>query len=236
MDTLADMRTAVYSDLTASPESTLFPTTTVDLAINRAYRKAGGLFKWPKLEDAKTTTTQSGIEYYDAPETWRPDSIWRIEVGGVQYGETPDGSPMKYEDYLIWRADSANANSTEKKWAVQWHRFFIYPVPTAANIEIALWGYENVEKLVNDADTTIFSYSMPECNEAVVLEAVAILKGKGEDDKAGQFRSIEAKQVLATAWNKIRMEQGKYEKSQPMFNVPDYFSGKSTTSTVIGNF
>ena len=235
MDNLGEMRLGVQSGLNVTANSSLFPPATIDSAINRAYQKAGGLFKWPALEDAVKTSTVATQEYYDAPTTWRPDSIFRIEIDGVQWGEAPDGSPMKYPDYLIWRANSNNANSTLKKWAVQWLRYFVFPVPTtngANNLHI--WGYENVEELTLDADTTIFSSNMPECNEAIVLETVAILKKKGEAPKTGQMLSDEAKQILIVAYNKIRGEQAKYEKAQPMFEVEDMFSSSRGQTT--GNF
>jgi hypothetical protein len=237
MDTFLEMIQAVQSDLTVGDESVLFPLATVKLAINRAYSKSGGLFRWPDLEDAKKTSTQANQEYYDFPSTWRPDSIWRLEVDNTQWGEDPDGSPMSYDDYMVWRADTSNASSTEKKWAVQHTRYFIFPVPTTAgSYNISVWGYKNVETLTDDTDETIFSYSLPECNEAVVLEAVAILKGKGEEDKSGQFRSAEAKAILAMAWTKIKQEQAKYEKDQPFFYVTDMFSGKNSGAQNTGNF
>ena len=233
METLAELRAAVQSDLNVGDESSLYSTTAIDLAINRAYRKAGALFPWPSLMDALKTTTQIDQEYYDYPKTWRSNSIWKLEVDGDRYGEEPDGSPLSYDDYLNWREDEPN--STDKKWANQWRRYFISPVPTVADLVICIWGIENVVTLSLDASETIFSYSMPEGNEAVVLEAVAILKSKGEQEKSGEFRSIEAKQILAVAWGKIRTENAKYEKNQPFFNVPDYFSGNGS-ATKIGDF
>jgi hypothetical protein len=237
MDLFSELQAAVLSDLTIDSGSSLFPTATVKLALNRAYSKVGGLYRWPELRDAKKTSTENGKEYYDFPTGWRSDSIWRLEVDSVQYGEDPDGSPMSYEDYLQWRADDDNSSSTSKKWGVQARRFFIYPVPTTDGAyNISVWGFRVVETLTDADDLTIFSYSMPECNEAIVLEAVAILKSKGEDRKTGELLSAEAKQILTTAWSKVRMEMAKYEKVQPFFHVDDMFSGKSTTEDIIGNF
>lgn len=229
MDTFSELIQGVQDDLTIDNNSTLYPLALVKRAINRAYPKCGALYRWPRLEDAKKTSTQANIEYYDCPDTWRPDSIWRLEVDGDQWGEDPDGSPMSYDDYLVFRADDNNANSTEKKWANQWMRYFIFPVPTSVgNNNIHIWGQKNVETLSADGDTTIFSYSMPECNDAIVLEAVAILKAKGEEEKSGEFRSVEAKGILANAWNKIKQEQAKYEKVQPFFDVEDMFASNGS--------
>lgn len=232
-----EMQSALLSDLNVSNNSSLFPIDTTKLAINRSYSKAGGLFKWPQLKDAKKTNTQTDIENYDYPETWRPDSIWRLDIDDTQYGEDPDGSPMDFNDYIIWKAD--NSNSTDKKWANFHRQYFIHPTPTNATGVISVWGYKNVTTLVNDGDTTIFSYSMPECNEAVVIEAREILKLKGEDDKARensvQMLSPAAFGILTNAFNKIRQEQAKYEKVQPFMNVPDMFN-RSSTADIIGNF
>ena len=236
MDLFSELQTVVYNDLTAGTESSLFPSDTVKLAINRSYRKAGALFRWPQLEDAKKTSTVASGEYYDYPETWRPDSIWKLEVGDEQYGETPDGSPLAFEDYLVWRRDEDNASSTDKKWANQKTRYFIYPVPTTnGSNNISIWGFKNVVTLSADGDTTIFSYNMPECNEAIVLEAVAILKAKGEKEEPGAFRSAEAKQILISSYNKLKQEQNKYERNQPFFHVNDMF-GRTNSSDNIGDF
>ena len=156
-------------------------------------------------------------------------------MDGVRYGENPDGSPLVYDDYLNWRED--NPDSTDKKWSNQWRRYFIYPVPTTdGDNNITVWGIRNVDTLVNDGDATIFSYSMPECNEAIILEAVAILKTKGEDAKASQFASAEAKQILVVAWSKIKQEQQKYKQVKPLFFVGDMFAGRSDAEIKIGNF
>lgn len=237
MDILSDIRQAIQDDLTVNDGSTLFPPTLIDRVINRAYVKSATLYRWPQLEDAKKTSTQNGTETYDYPSTWRPDSVWRLEVDNEQYGEEPDGSPLAFEDYLTWRRDEANENSTDKKWANQKTRYFIYPVPTTNGTNnISIWGIKNITALSEDSDTTIFSYNMPEGNEAVLLEALAILKGKGDDDKGGQFKSLEAKQILTTAFNKLRQEQNKYEKNQSMFLVQDMFANGRNPNRRIGNF
>jgi len=235
MDTFSEMRTALLSDLNASSSSSQYPTATVNLALNRAYIKAGSLFDWSALEDSQTTSTTADQDYYEYPDDWRSDSMWRLTVDGNLYGEDPDGSPLAFKDYLLWKED--NTTSTKKKWSTQWRRYFIYPTPSALGSDnISIWGYKNVETLTDDDDTTIFSYNSPECNEAIVLEAVAILKKKGEAIASSQMFSAEAKATLVIAYNKEKKYQAKYERNQPMFNVPDYFSGESGLDTIIGDF
>lgn len=224
MDTLADLVQAVQDDLTVGDESTLYSPTLIKRVINRAYRKTSGLFPWPELQDAKKTSTQANQEYYDYPVNWRSNSIWKLQVDGERYGEDPDGSPLSFDDYLNWQLD--NPDATDKKWANQWRRYFFTPVPTTqGDNNIHVWGIKVPTALSDNSDTTIFSYSTPEANEAIQLETVAILKSKGDNDKGAEFKSIEAKNILVVAWNKIIKENAKYEKNMPFFEVQDFFGG-----------
>ena len=227
MDTLANLVQAVQDDLTVDDNSSLYAQPIIKRAINRAYRKAAGLFPWPELQDAKKTSTQANQEYYDYPQAWRSNSIWKLTIldsdsKDERYGESPDGSPLSFDDYLSWKEDYPD--STDKKWANQWRRFFIWPVPTTTGSNnLHVWGIKNTTALSDDSDTTVFSYSTPEANEAIELEAVAILKSKGDSEKSAEFRSTEAKQILVGAWGKVKKELAKYEKRQPMFDVPNFY-------------
>ena len=239
MVTFANIVEAVQDDLTIGDESTLYAPALIKRAINRAYRKAAGLFPWPELQDAKKTSTQVDQEYYDYPQNWRSNSIWKLTLldsdgNDERYGEDPDGSPLSFDDYLNWKEDYPD--STDKKWGNQWRRYFIWPIPTTAGTNnIHVWGIKVPSSLSEDADTTIFTYSTPEANEAIELEAVAILKSKTDDDKSAQFKSTEAKQILAVAWGKIRAENAKYEKVYPFFDVPNFF-GDASTKDLRGKF
>ena len=239
METFLNLVQAVQDDLTIGDESTLYAPALIKRAINRAYHKAAGLFPWPELQDAKKTSTQVGQEYYDYPQNWRSNSIWKLTIldsngKDDRYGEDPDGSPLSFDDYLNWKED--NPDSTDKKWGNQWRRFFIWPVPTTAGTNnIHVHGIKAVADLSADSDTTVFSYSTPEANEAIELEAVAILKSKGDDDKSAQFKSLEAKQILAVAWGKIAREMAKYEKIAPFFYVTDFY-GQSKSKDMRGKF
>lgn len=229
MDTFQDLYEAVYSDLTANSDSTLYSLTAVKLAVNRAYDKAAALFRWSKTEDAQVTYTQLNIDYYDFPQTWRPDSIWKLTVDGIDYGD-----PLTFKDFLYERENDM-PSGLEHMWATQWTRFFICPTPTVADLEIDIWGVEVVEWLTDDTDETIFSYSMRDCNDAIVNEAVAILRAKAENERSSQFRSVAAKEILISAWNKMRQEQQKYEKTTPIFEVPDFFA-RGRTRSKVGKF
>src|SRR5690606_24958966 len=123
--------------------------------------------RWPATEDAKKFSTVAGDSYFDAPTNWRPDSVWKLKINGVRYGEEPDGSPMVFTDFLNWKEDYPN--STDKKWSVQWLRVHVSP-EFAADGENngCIWGFKTVDSMSANGDTTIFSYNMPECNDAIV--------------------------------------------------------------------
>lgn len=237
MNTFSELQTAVQSDLNLDSTSPLFSTTTVKLAINRAYVKVGGLYRWKETEDSKKTSTVANQEYYDYPETWRPNSVWKLKVDDIDYGD-----PLVYKDFLF-QNENEWSSGLQYAWTSQWRRLFIYPIPTVSgsnNIEI--WGVKIVDSLVNDNDVTIFSYSMPECNEAIILEAEAILKGKAQEENSGQFRSAQALSILTIAWGKVLQDQKKYEKTQPFFSTPDFFPDRkpggynTRDGSPIGNF
>lgn len=235
MDTFGDLISAVQGDLNANSTSSLFSLTQVKSAINRAYiNKVVAIFRWPETEDAKLTSTEASHEYYDYPQKWRSNSIWQLRISGVRYGERPDGSPLVFKDYCNWKED--NATSTDKKWSNFGRKFYVWPVPTTSGTnDIEVHGVLVPDELVGNDDETIFSRSTPECNEAIVLEASAVLKSKGEDDKGATFKSAEAKQILVSAFDKIKKEQAKYEKNEPFFYVPDLF-GRNTGSDLTGRF
>lgn len=226
------MDQALQDDLTIGNESSLFTPAIRLRAIMRAYRKIGGLFRWPDLSDALTTSTELNTEYYKTPDNWRPQSAWKLTINDVDYGD-----PVAFKDYLFEKENNIPSGKT-KLWTTFGKKFFVYPTPTAhGSNDITIWGQENVNNMTEDGDTTIFSYSQTEVNEAIVLEAGAILKAKGGDMKEGQFLSAEAKQIVSIAWNEIKRQMAKYEKTIPFFEVPDFFpEGRTVSNTNIGNF
>lgn len=231
MDTLLDMRTAIQRDLTVDGNSTFNSPTVIDGAINRAKRKIESLFRWPGLEDALSTSTIANQYYYDYPDNWRPDSIWKLVVNNIDYGD-----PLVFRDFL-YEKENDNPSGLTYKWSNQWKRFFIDPVPTSnGNNNIQIFGLKASTDLTVDADRTIFSGSIPEVNEAIVLEAEAILKYKGNTQQVGQLLSNDAKAIVSVTWGKIKQEQSKFEKTLPYFDVPNFFGNYRTVERKIGNF
>ena len=241
MDQLSELRLAVQSDLTIGDESSLITPATVDLAINRAYRKIGAMFKWEETKDALKTSALEDHEYYDYPRNWRPMSIWKLTVDGVDYGD-----PLTFKDYQ-YEKENDFPSGLIRAWSSYGKKYFISPTPSAnGDKNINIHGYKFVDKLTLDGDITIFSYTMPEVNEAIVLEAGEILKIKGEVKKAdsggsfigAELLSKQAKGIVVTTWTKISQEQAKLVRTTPQFEVPDFFAPTRSTrkNTNIGNF
>lgn len=245
MDLLSDLVAAVQNDLTVGGESTLFDPATAKLAVQRAYRKIAASHKWPQRKDAKKTSTIAGQEYYDYPSNWTPDSVWKVVVDGIDYGD-----PLQFKDYLSEQENNYPSGLTNL-WANQQNRFFITTnraAPSAnGDNNIFVWGYKIADAVVNDGDTTIFSYNMQEVNEAIVLEATAILKQKGEILQVmrrlymtgSELLSFQATAIVERAWQTILQEQSKNEKTIPMMEVPDFFPqgrNRNQLKWNIGNF
>ena len=217
MDTFDELIQAVQDDLTVGAESSLFDENIIKRAINRAYRKSGGLFRWPETEDSKTTTVQEDTEYIDYPQNWKPNSLWKLMVNGTDYKD-----PLVFKDYL-YEKENDHPDGETNIWSNNWRRYFADPAFNQNDI-VKIHGQKVVTALSADGDTTIFSYSMPEGNEAIVLEAKEILKAKGDVSKTEGMISPGALQLLSNAWNKIAAEMRKYEKTMPMLDVVDMFA------------
>lgn len=245
VNTFGELVAAVQSDLTVDATSSFMDPNTITLAIARAYRKIGGMFRWPATRDSKKTSTISGHEYYDYPTNWRPDTIWKLMVDGLDYGD-----PLAFKDYLSEQGNNYPSGLT-LLWANQHNRYFItqngQAPQTNGDNNIVIWGLKVVDPLVSPSDTTIFSYNMPEVNEAIILEAAAILKQKGEIMQVlrrlyisgSELLSYQSTSIVNAAWQKIQQENAKYEKTIPMFQVPDLFPQGRNRNQIkwsIGNF
>ena len=217
MNIFLEMYTKVQSDLSVTSSSTFYTLARIKSTINDAYLWAGGLFLWPATRKAKTTSTVASQYYYDYPSSFRPDSIWRVEIDGEKF------DPKSYEDYLDYKIE--NPSDDTPIFASFGKQFFVFPTPTASGTNnLDIWGQENVTLLSSDDDKTIFSDSFPEGNEAVCKQALAVLQAKGKDKKTGQVEDAEAKGILATIYGQILKQQQKYQRLDHAFlDVPDFF-------------
>lgn len=223
MDKFSEMVDAIQDDVTADDNSTFYSLALIKRVINRAKRKVEALYRWPALEDAKKTSTIANQEYYDYPQSWRDDSIWKVWVDS---DDNNFGDPLVFGDYLYEKENDFPAGD-KYIWANHNRKFFIQVngvAPTSnGDNNIKIWGIKVTAALSADDDTTIFSYSMPEVNEAIVMEAVKILKSKGGEEQTGQMLSTEAKGIIALAWSRLKQDKAREEKTTPLLEVEDMF-------------
>ena len=237
------MRTALQSDLTVGDESNLFDPTTLDLAINRAYRKIGGRHKWEETRDALQTLTQlnndgTPLEYYGYPTNWQTNSIWKLTINGTDYGD-----PLVFSDYNYEKENNMPSGFTEM-FSNYSRNYFVYSTSgIQAGLPIKIWGYRSVDPMVVDGDPTIFSFVYPEINEAIVMEATSMMKNKGEILQllrrtyvsGTELFNIDAAAIVDNVWARIQMERTKNAKTIPAWNVPDFFAHGITNRNILRN-
>lgn len=230
MNDRQDIRKWIQSQLSVSETSTQFTPTRINDEINNAYLWACSKFDWPKLSNAKVTSTIANCEYYDYPSTWRSESIKRLEIDGEPYAK------KEFDDFLEYKRNYPT-DTSKKIFANHDSYYFAFPTPMTNGVNnIDIYGFKNPTLLTADADKTIFSDSEPEANRAIAKQALAVLQAKGKDKKTGQIEDAEALGILATVYNKILgYRQTEQQLNQPLFDVPD-FLGNSSPKTRTGNF
>lgn len=230
MNTFLEMQTELQSRLSITGSSSFYTLARIKSELNDIHIWAGSLFDWPALKDARRTSSIAGNYYYDYPSTFRPESIWTIEIDGKEY------NPKDFDDFMDYKRN--NPSDTSKRiFANYGLQYFVFPTPTANGTNnIDVWGFKNAPALSADGDKTIFSDYDPAGNEAIVKQALAVLQAKGKDKKTGQIEDAEAKAILAGIYQKILQNRQRYQKlDHPRFDVPDYF-GSSLAKYKIGNF
>jgi hypothetical protein len=165
MQTRAEMETELQRQLQAASNSTLFPSTRLTELIKNAYKEATTLFKWLALARAKiTSTTVKGASdddsYYDYPEEFRTNTIFRVEIDGKEYNR------KGFESFRDYR--NRNPNSTKRIFANYQRFLFISPDTTAGTDNMDVWGIIQAPELSSSSTETIFSGNNDAGNMAVV--------------------------------------------------------------------
>ncbi len=231
--TFQDIIDEVQARSNSTSVSPLITPTIIQREINNSYAWAGRLFKWPALKAAKTTSSKAGVPNYDYPPTFQPESIFRVEVAGL---DDPVYRRKDFEDYLDWIQNNPT-DTDEQIFANYWTQFFLFPVlNTNGSNDISVWGYQQVTPLVLTTDTTIFSNVDPLGNEAIAKQALSICQAIAEGKNVALVENEEAKAILSLIFSKISEDkQNDQRLDHPMFRIPDYFAG-ATQATEKGGF
>lgn len=224
-----DFQNAILDDLSVDSSNTFYNTPMIKRLINRAVRKAAAAYDWPYTERALKRDSESGQEYYNYPENWKPDSIKKLKYNGEKYDK------KRFQDYEDYQ-EEYGTGATDKIFSDYRNRYFINPAPAqdiAGGIEI--WGQEIPDDMVDDTDTTPFS-AEPEIEEIIIdiTRGLILQKNKGSDMARSDKIIKEAMVLLSLVWDKVKKRQTGYKsKNKSMFKRLNLFSNKGTQ---IGSF
>lgn len=225
MQTYLEMRTELQSRLGVSSNSSKYPSSRIQQLIKDSHMWATSLFIWDPLVKARKTSSVINQEYYDYPSDFRTNTIIELELDGTEYDR------KNYETYKDYKRNHPNSTDT-KIFANFGRQYFIFPIPTVANSNtLVVWGAIQATQLSADGDTTIFSLSDEQGNEAIVQKALAVAKNEpgGADEKS-------AIAILTNMFDKQqKAKQNDQIIERPRFNVPDFFAEEGVV-TDVANF
>lgn len=141
-----------------------------DQWINQAGQRVCDFRRWKWLELALETQTRSGKEYYDypeAPNAFKRDSIYQIDIEGEEYDSDQSGrSRVNWTQF-----QKAKQSGSEKKIFANHNGFyFLHPVPADGKV-MSLYGLKTWRTLESDEDEPITPAEV--YDEAIVRIALA---------------------------------------------------------------
>jgi hypothetical protein len=215
METFADLKSELQKRLMSSSSSSSFSDTRLGELINSAYRWAASLFPWDDLKRAKETVTVANQEYYDYPEEFQTNSVFRLTVDGEAYKKISFPTYLEYKDN--------NESSTDKLFSEYGRQLFIYPTPTQAGLSIVIWGIIQPAKLISGSDKTFFYNFDISANEAIVNKALSTALLSIDPSKSAQLKQ-EAFEILSIIWNDMK-QRDSYSQPQDkaFFEVNDFY-------------
>lgn len=224
-----EMQTAVYDDLSVANTDAFYSLAYIKRIINRAKNRVENAHDWPHLERAMTRDSEANQEYYNYPENWKQDSIYKLKYNGDDYEK------VRFKDYLQYQEDYDN-NATDKIFSDFRNRFFINPKPAIlVTAGIEFWGQEYSADLSGDTDETPFTLEREV--EEIIIElslAMALKKGRGSNYQRGMIMEKDALTKLEIINRKILKRQSSYRfKNRSMFKELNLFPGGATR---VGNF
>lgn len=223
--TFLEMQTAVYDDLSVANTDAFYSLNYIKRIINRAKNRIEDAHDWPHLERAMTRDSEAN-EYYNYPENWKQDSIYKLKYNGDDYEK------VRFKDYLKHQENGG----TDKIFSDFRNRFFINPAPASVITNgIEFWGQEYSADMSADGDTSPFTLER-EIEEIIVdlSLAMALKKGRGSMYQKGLVMERDALTKLEIINRKILKRQSSYHlKDRAMFEKIDLFPGDSTKA---GNF
>lgn len=227
--TFKDYQDAILADLSATSSDSFFTLTLIKSTINRNVRRVAGLYPWPHTKIAEMRDSEANQEYYNYPEDWIQDSIYRVEFNNEKY------NPTDFDDYSDLKIDG---DHSENRFANFENKFFLDPKPTSIIVNgISLWGHKLPAIMTADADLTPFSED-PEIEEEIInlTRSMLMQKQRGSYLVAGQNLEAATLSKLTAIWKKIYMKKAKFmTKTRVMFK-PINILGRNSSGSLDSDF
>jgi len=207
---LGNYRQAILDELTKASTDTFHSTAILNRFINRAVEFVAKYKPWQQTQYAyKFAPTLTGTEtdeYFDYPENFITDSIYRLAVGTGTIASDERYESVDWEEYLNHKEDNSD---NKKVYADHKRQYFICPMLTGTPT-VSVWGHAVPTALSSDTDTTPFD------DDALIEEAIqgyamslAYTKMRGSYIKVGQARKAEAIAMLEQAFKQQQRRQAK---------------------------
>lgn len=211
----SELKTAIRDDLSISAGDNFYGDAYIQRIANRAVKWYAGLHPWQQTQYGYYRSSVAGQEYYNYPENFRTDSIWKLKFNSISYDR------ISFTEYLKYQEDHGSASS-DKIFSDFRRQFFINPAPTTV-ADIEIWGHLIPTDMSADADTHPFAGEQdPE--EAILRYAIglALKKGRGTMYEKGVAEMNAAKSIADAVWEFQKKEQSKYQtKDIQMFEFTE---------------
>lgn len=217
--TFASMIQAIYDDLGKEDTDPFYSLAIVKRMINRAKNRVEAAHDWPHLERSMKRDSEAS-EYYNYPENWKQDSIYKLKFDGDDYDK------VRFKDYLKYQEDYDD-NATDKIFSDFRNRFFINPAPTSVIANgIEIWGQEYSDDLSADGDKTPFTLER-EIEEIIcnVARGMAIQKDKSKRKEGIEIVREEMTRLEIINVRILKRQSSYRMKNRKMFKRIDLFRG-----------
>ena len=224
-----------YSDIANNGR---FTDSDLGLWVNLACLQVWDLHPWDFTEIVKTITlTSDDITngYINYPTD--------VVSGSAQFVRVDSKMWVKrgYRSYLTTLEN--NTSATDKIWSEMGRLIFFNTNATAAAGVLDLFGKKRFAKLSNTSDLLPFSPDTDDNeysgNQAVIRLAFAEALGSEKMQNPNQANTERqtALQILELLWKEFAQNRAlDQQKDVPIFDVPDFFQGRSGSGNVPGTF
>lgn len=203
-----EIRQAILDELTKTSSDTFLTTAILNRFIQRAVDFVTKYKLWEQTQTAyKFTPTLAGDEtdeYFNYPENFITDSIYRLAVGTGTIASDERYKPVIWEEYLNHKED--NPTNT-KLWTDHKRQYFIYPIIGSGAV-VTVWGHAKAATMSDDADEHDFEDDAL-IEEAIIKYALGLSykKMRGSYMDMGKKEQGEAIALLNDAWKQQRLRQ-----------------------------